>query len=190
MNRVRRLAYVTRHRDEARCSRGIGRRGAKCPAGRLRLLRLGGNMRSWVLLLLLAALSAALLRLGSAEGDPLPSSLVDLVRNPISSVDDLKLLLQQETNAIEEEKDGMIFSPCTMADTLEVFGDKDRYINRKAHYDKAIISVEDPSASMSILPFPAPSRSDTRQPQDCASKADLHRHIDLSTTNSATILKA
>lgn len=57
----------TRRRDEARCSRGIGRRGAKCPAGRLRLHRLGGNMSSWVLLLLLAALSAARLRLGSAE---------------------------------------------------------------------------------------------------------------------------
>lgn len=55
---------------EARCSRGIGRRGAKCPAGRLRLLRLGGNMRSWVLLLLLAALSAARVRLGSAEVRP------------------------------------------------------------------------------------------------------------------------
>ncbi|KAM9856687.1 uncharacterized protein ACBR49_000383 [Aulostomus maculatus] len=63
-------------------------------------------MRSWVLLLLLAALSAARLRLGGAEGDPLPASLVDLVRNsPISSVDDLKLLLQQETNAIGEEED-------------------------------------------------------------------------------------
>nr|XP_046229015.1 basic-leucine zipper transcription factor A isoform X2 [Scatophagus argus] len=63
-------------------------------------------MRSWVLLLLLAALSAARLRLGSAESEPLPPSLVDLVRNsPISSVDDLKLLLQQETNAIEEEED-------------------------------------------------------------------------------------
>lgn len=35
------------------------------------------------------------------QGDPLPPSLVDLVRNsPISSVDDLKLLLQQEANAI------------------------------------------------------------------------------------------
>ncbi len=35
------------------------------------------------------------------QGDPLPPSLVDLVRNsPISSVDDLKLLLLQETNAI------------------------------------------------------------------------------------------
>lgn len=41
-----------------------------------------------------------LLRL-SPQSDPLPPSLVDLVRNsPISSVDDLKLLLQQETDAI------------------------------------------------------------------------------------------
>ncbi|XP_034437342.1 ell-associated factor Eaf isoform X5 [Hippoglossus hippoglossus] len=63
-------------------------------------------MRSWVLLLLLSALSAARLRLGSAEGDPLPPSLVDLVRNsPISSVDELKVLLLQEANAIEEEED-------------------------------------------------------------------------------------
>ena len=37
----------------------------------------------------------------SPQGDPLPPSLVDLVRNsPITSVEDLKLLLQQETNAI------------------------------------------------------------------------------------------
>lgn len=204
-------AASTRHRDEARCSRGIGRRGAKCPAGRLRLLRLGGNMRSWVLLLLLAALSAARLRLSSAEGDVLPSSLVDLVRNsPISSVDDLKLLLQQETNAIEEEEDEhdfltnhthgrytrslveaqpaqqaackvrtevmevtrsmldrrnanfLLWPPCvevqrcsgccntrmlqcvpilTSSRYLQVI--KIQYINRKAHYDKAIISVED-----------------------------------------------
>ncbi|XP_018537941.1 G-box-binding factor [Lates calcarifer] len=168
-------------------------------------------MRSWVLLLLLAALSAALLRLGSAEGDPLPSSLVDLVRNsPISSVDDLKLLLQQETNAIEEEEDEhdiltnrthgrytrslveaqpaqqaackvrtevmevtrsmldrrnanfLLWPPCvevqrcsgccntrllqcvptvTSSRYLQVI--KIQYINRKAHYDKAIISVED-----------------------------------------------
>lgn len=57
----------TQHREDARCSRGIGHRSAKCPAGRLRLLWLGGNMRSWVLVLLLAALLAARLRLGSAE---------------------------------------------------------------------------------------------------------------------------
>lgn len=44
-----------------------GRRGAKC---RLRLLRLGGNMRSWVLVLLVAVFSAALMRLGSAEVRP------------------------------------------------------------------------------------------------------------------------
>ncbi|XP_034044394.1 uncharacterized protein si:ch211-79m20.1 [Thalassophryne amazonica] len=62
-------------------------------------------MRSWFLLLLLAAVSAVRLRLGSAEGEPLPPSLVKLVRNsPISSVDDLKLLLQQ-ISAIEEEEE-------------------------------------------------------------------------------------
>uniref|UniRef100_A0A1A7Y6G2 Platelet-derived growth factor beta polypeptide n=1 Tax=Iconisemion striatum TaxID=60296 RepID=A0A1A7Y6G2_9TELE len=63
-------------------------------------------MRSWILMLLLAALLTIRLRLGNAEGDPLPQSLIDLVRNsPVSSVDDLKLLLQQETNAIEDEED-------------------------------------------------------------------------------------
>ncbi|XP_028423631.1 uncharacterized protein pdgfba isoform X2 [Perca flavescens] len=167
-------------------------------------------MRSWVLLLLLAALSAARLRLGSAEGDALPSSLVDLVRNsPISSVDDLKLLLLQETNAIEEEDEHdiltnhthgrytrslveaqpaqqaackvrtevmevtrsmldrhnanfLLWPPCvevqrcsgccntrllqcvptvTSSRYLQVI--KIQYINRKAHYEKAIISVED-----------------------------------------------
>ncbi|XP_056228512.1 bromodomain-containing protein 4B [Seriola aureovittata] len=168
-------------------------------------------MRSWVLLLLLAALSAARLRLGSAESDPLPPSLVDLVRNsPISSVDDLKLLLQQETNVIDEEEDEhdiltnhthgrytrslveaqpaqqaackvrtevmevtrsmldrrnanfMLWPPCvevqrcsgccntrllqcvptvTSSRYLQVI--KIQYINRKARYDKAIISVED-----------------------------------------------
>nr|XP_019958167.1 PREDICTED: uncharacterized protein LOC109639241 [Paralichthys olivaceus] len=168
-------------------------------------------MRSSVLLLLLSALSAALLRLGSAEGDPLPLSLVDLVRNsPISSVDELKVLLLQEANAIEEEEDEqdvltnhthgrytrslveaqpaqqaackirtevmevtrsmldrrnanfMLWPPCvevqrcsgccntrllqciptvTSSRYLQVI--KIQYINRKPHYDKAIISVED-----------------------------------------------
>ncbi|KAM4751087.1 platelet-derived growth factor beta polypeptide a [Anableps anableps] len=64
-------------------------------------------MKSWVLLpLLLAALLSASLRLGSAEGDPLPQSLIDLVwDSPISSVEDLKLLLQQEASAIEDKED-------------------------------------------------------------------------------------
>ncbi|XP_017265146.1 putative mediator of RNA polymerase II transcription subunit 12 [Kryptolebias marmoratus] len=64
-------------------------------------------MRSWTLLLLLAALLTTRLRLGNAEGDPLPPSLVDLLRDsPISSVEDLKLLLQQEeSNAKEDEED-------------------------------------------------------------------------------------
>ncbi|CAJ1054115.1 putative mediator of RNA polymerase II transcription subunit 26 [Xyrichtys novacula] len=192
-------------------------------------------MRSWVLLLLLAALTAARLRLGSAEGDPLPVSLVDQVRNsPISSVDDLKLLLQQETNAIEEEEDEhdipsnhtharyarslveapmaqqaackvrtevmevtrsmldrrnanfILWPPCvevqrcsgccntrvlqcvpmvTSSRYLQVY--KIQYINRKPHYDKAIISVEDhvtcrcqtstPPSSSSSLPVPRTS---------------------------------
>ncbi|XP_026216113.1 platelet-derived growth factor subunit B isoform X2 [Anabas testudineus] len=168
-------------------------------------------MRSWVLLLLLAALTAARLRLGSAESDPLPPSLVDLVRNsPISSVDDLKLLLQQETNAIEEEEDDhdihannthgrytrslveaqpaqqaackvrtevmevtrsmldrrnadfMLWPPCvevqrcsgccntrqlkcvpTVTSKRYLQVTKIQFINRKPHYEKAIISVED-----------------------------------------------
>ncbi|XP_028265276.1 transcription factor SPT20 homolog [Parambassis ranga] len=168
-------------------------------------------MRSWVLVLLLAALLAVRLRLGSAEGDPLPPSLVDLVRDsPISSMEDLKLLLQQETNAIEDDEDEhdivtnhthgryirslveaqpaqqaackvrtevmevtrsmldrrnanfLLWPPCvevqrcsgccntrllqcvpivTSSRYLQVI--KIQYINRKAHYDKAIISVED-----------------------------------------------
>ncbi|XP_044043010.1 serine/threonine-protein kinase Doa [Siniperca chuatsi] len=184
-------------------------------------------MRSWVLLLLLAAFSAARLRLGSAEGDPLPPSLVDLVRNsPISSVDDLKLLLQQETNAIEEEEDEhdiltnhthgrytrslveaqpaqqaackvrtevmevtrsmldrrnanfLLWPPCvevqrcsgccntrllqcvptvTSSRYLQVI--KIQYINRKAHYDKAIIPVEDHVSCRCQLPSSSSSSS-------------------------------
>ncbi|XP_061576484.1 platelet-derived growth factor beta polypeptide a isoform X2 [Cololabis saira] len=249
MVRVRRLAPAacfapaagTRHRDEARC--GIGLRAAKCPAGRLRLLRLG-DMRSWLLLLLplLLLLLTAELRLGSAEGDPLPPSLVDLVRNsPISSVEDLKLLLQEETNAIEDEEDEhdvhpnqnhgryirsleaqpaqqaackvrtevmevtrsmldrrnanfLLWPPCvevqrcsgccntrllqcvpivTSSRYLQVI--KIQYINRKAHYEKAIISVEDhvscrcqpsssPSSSSSSSTVPIPHSSTQSNP--------------------------
>lgn len=168
-------------------------------------------MRSWVLVLLLAALLVARLRLGSAEGDPLPPSLVDLVRNsPVSSVEDLKLLLQQETNAIEEDEDEhdilsnhtqgryirslvdaqlaqqavckvrtevmevtrsmldrrnanfLLWPPCvevqrcsgccntrllqcvpTVISSRYLQVIKIQYINRKPHYEKAIISVED-----------------------------------------------
>lgn len=62
-----RPVHDTGTRQTRRSFGGIGRPGAKCPAERLRLLRLGGNMRSWVLLLLLLLLSAVLLRLGNAE---------------------------------------------------------------------------------------------------------------------------
>ncbi|XP_054459770.1 serine/threonine-protein kinase LATS1 [Anoplopoma fimbria] len=231
-------------------------------------------MRSWVLLLLLTALTAARLRPGSAEGDPLPSSLVDLVRNsPISSVDDLKLLLQQETNAIEEEEDEhdiltnhthgrftrslveaqqaqqaackvrtevmevtrsmldrrnanfLLWPPCvevqrcsgccntrmlqcvaTVSSTRYLQVTKIQYINRKAHYEKAIISVEDhvscrcqPSSSSSQsvpiqtnpnpLPPPPPPPAHLPPPPrtvhppppktHASNKADLHRHDDL-----------
>ncbi|MED6280868.1 hypothetical protein CHARACLAT_015411 [Characodon lateralis] len=64
-------------------------------------------MKSWVLQpLLLAVLLSARLRFGNAEGDPLPQSLVDLVlESPISSVEDLKLLLKQEASSIEDTED-------------------------------------------------------------------------------------
>ncbi|KAM6940221.1 platelet-derived growth factor beta polypeptide a [Xenentodon cancila] len=183
-------------------------------------------MRSWVLLLLLAALLTARLRLGNAEGDPLPPSLVDLVRNsPISSVEDLKLLLQVETSDIEDEEDEhdvlpnqihgryirslvdaqpaqqaackvrtevmevtrsmldrrnanfLLWPPCvevqrcsgccntrllqcvpivTSSRYLQVI--KIQYINRKAHYEKAIISVED-HVSCRCQPSSSPSSS-------------------------------
>ncbi|XP_051549858.1 myb-like protein Q [Myxocyprinus asiaticus] len=61
-------------------------------------------MSSRLLLLVLAAL-AACLRSGRAQGDPLPLSLVDLVMNsPISSVDDLKRLLDVESVEEHDEK--------------------------------------------------------------------------------------
>ncbi|XP_047222875.1 uncharacterized protein si:ch211-79m20.1 [Girardinichthys multiradiatus] len=178
----------------------------------MRLLRLGGNMKSWVLQpLLLAVLLSARLRFGNAEGDPLPQSLVDLVlESPISSVEDLKLLLKQEASSIEDTEDEhdslphsthgryirslveaqpaqkaeckvrtevmeitrsmldrrnadfMLFPPCvevqrcsgccntehlqcvptvTSSRYLQVI--KRKFINRKPHYENAIISVED-----------------------------------------------
>ncbi|XP_031419849.1 LOW QUALITY PROTEIN: mediator of RNA polymerase II transcription subunit 1.1 [Clupea harengus] len=62
---------------------------------------MGGKKSSCILLL---AAFAAFLRLGSAEGDPLPPSLVDLVRDsPISSIEDLKKVL--DTDSVEEESD-------------------------------------------------------------------------------------
>ncbi|KAM9784197.1 uncharacterized protein pdgfbb isoform 1-T2 [Syngnathus typhle] len=52
---------------------------------------------------LLLALLATCVRFGAAEGDPLPAALVELVRNsPISSIDDLQLLLL--TDSVDEEE--------------------------------------------------------------------------------------
>ncbi|XP_061556697.1 uncharacterized protein pdgfbb [Phycodurus eques] len=52
---------------------------------------------------LLLALLATCVRLGAAEGGPLPAALVELVRNsPISSIEDLQLLLL--TDSVDEEE--------------------------------------------------------------------------------------
>uniref|UniRef100_A0A3P8SKG5 Platelet-derived growth factor beta polypeptide a n=1 Tax=Amphiprion percula TaxID=161767 RepID=A0A3P8SKG5_AMPPE len=171
-------------------------------------------------------------------------SLVDLVRNsPISSVDDLKLLLQQETNATDirsclslptveaqpaqqaackvrievmeitrsmldrRNANFLLWPPCvevqrcsgccntrllqcvptvTSSRYLQVI--KIQYINRKAHYDKAIISVEDhlpqssstsTAAASPLLPPPLPRPVHPAPPKTHTSKADLHRHDDL-----------
>ncbi|KAK5898701.1 hypothetical protein CesoFtcFv8_008252 [Champsocephalus esox] len=229
----------------------------------------------WVLLLLLLLARA---QPGASEGDPLPESLVDLVRNSaISSVDDLKLLLQRETNAIEEEEEeeeeedehdvlsnqthgrfarSLVEAPMaqlascqTRTEVMEVTRSmvdrrnanflvwplcvevtrcsgccnsrnmkcvpavtstrylqvlKIMFVNRKEHYERAIISVEDhvscrcqsPSSSSSSrinhppppppppLPLPTPSSHlphlhNPSPPKAHASKADLHRHDDL-----------
>ncbi|XP_060882972.1 uncharacterized protein pdgfbb isoform X1 [Labrus mixtus] len=59
-------------------------------------------MSSWVRLLL--ALLVACLRFGVAEGEPLPAALVELVRNsPISSIEDLQLLLLSDSVDEEDE---------------------------------------------------------------------------------------
>ncbi|GLD63898.1 G-box-binding factor-like protein [Lates japonicus] len=67
---------------------------------------------------------------------------------------------------------------------------KIQYINRKAHYDKAIISVEDHNPNppppppqqpppSSHLSLPLPRSVHPASPKTHASKADLHRHDDL-----------
>ncbi|KAI7791485.1 putative adenylate cyclase [Triplophysa rosa] len=61
-------------------------------------------MSSRLLLLVLAALAACQCS-GRSQGDPIPSSLVDLVLNtPISSMDDLKRLLDVESVEEDDEK--------------------------------------------------------------------------------------
>lgn len=62
-------------------------------------------MSSWVQLLLLV-LQVACLRCGVAEEEPLPAALVELVRNsPISSIEDLQLLLLSDS--VDEEEDSI-----------------------------------------------------------------------------------
>ncbi|CAL8302830.1 unnamed protein product [Merluccius merluccius] len=61
-------------------------------------------MSVWVLRLLLASLAAACLTLRASGVDPLPAALVDLVRSsPISSIEDLQLLLFSDSLDQEEE---------------------------------------------------------------------------------------
>ncbi|XP_062845694.1 platelet-derived growth factor beta polypeptide a [Trichomycterus rosablanca] len=64
-------------------------------------------MSSWGLVLLVAF--AACLRLGRAQADPLPLSLVDLVMNsPISSMKDLQELMDDHSVEEEEENEGRL----------------------------------------------------------------------------------
>ncbi|XP_047428730.1 uncharacterized protein pdgfbb isoform X2 [Mugil cephalus] len=59
-------------------------------------------MRSWVRLLF--ALLATTLRFGESQGEVLPAALVELVRNnPISSIEDLQLLLLSDSTDEEDE---------------------------------------------------------------------------------------
>ncbi|KAK6300803.1 hypothetical protein J4Q44_G00289010 [Coregonus suidteri] len=225
-------------------------------------------MSSWVLLLL-AAVAAECLRFGSAEGDPLPPSLVELVRtSPISSIEDLQQLLEQETDSQEVEPDDpsaseihlnythgryrrnldaqpaqqavckvrtevmevtramldrrnanfLLWPPCvevqrcsgccntrmlqcvpTVTQTRYLQVTRIQYIDKRAHYDKAVISVEDhascrcqthPSAAAAVaaaaarstslvrstLPPPPPRL--TPKPPSLA-KEDVHRHDDM-----------
>ncbi|XP_070966023.1 platelet-derived growth factor beta polypeptide a [Oncorhynchus clarkii lewisi] len=207
-------------------------------------------MNSWVLLL--AALAAGCLRFGSAEGDPLPPSLVELVRtSPISSIEDLQQLLEQETDSQDEplaneihsndtrgryrrnldaqpaqqavckvrtevmevtramldrrNANFLLWPPCvevqrcsgccntrmlqcvpTVTQTRYLQVTRIQYIDKRPHYDKAVISVEDhascrcqthPSATAAArstsLP-PPPPRLTPKPPS--LSKEDLHRH--------------
>uniref|UniRef100_A0A3Q2XFM4 Platelet-derived growth factor beta polypeptide a n=1 Tax=Hippocampus comes TaxID=109280 RepID=A0A3Q2XFM4_HIPCM len=175
----------------------------------------------------------------SLQGDPLPASLVDLVRNsPVSSVDDLKLLLQREADAIGNQGGKnktnkknptymeaevaqqavcrvrtevmevtrsmldrrnthfMLWPPCvevqrcsgccntepmqcvptvTSSRYLQVI--KIQYINKKAHYDKAIISVEDhlacrcQTSSPNSPPLTLPSHSQAPLPRTAQASA-------------------
>lgn len=215
-------------------------------------------MNSWVLLL--ASLAAGCLRFGSAEGDPLPPSLVELVRtSPISSIEDLQQLLEQETDSQEVEPDEpsaneihsndthgryrrnlvdaqpaqqavckvrtevmevtramldrrnanfLLWPPCVevqrcsgccntrmlqcvpmVTQTRYLQVTRIQYIDKRPHYDKAVISVEDhascrcqthPSATAAArsTSLPPPSPRLTPKPPSL-SKEDLHRHDDM-----------
>lgn len=72
-------------------------------------------MSSWVQLLALVVVTSV--RFGSAEGDPLPAALVELVRtSPISSIEDLQLLLLSDSTDedVEDRPDQGSHSNSTM----------------------------------------------------------------------------
>ncbi|KAG7491478.1 hypothetical protein MATL_G00004110 [Megalops atlanticus] len=217
-------------------------------------------MSSWVRLLAVLALC---LRFASAEGDPLPLSLVELVRSsPISSIEDLQRLLV--TDSVDEEPDSqgakhlhsnstfkrlprslgvepaqqalckvrtevlevtrdmldrrnanfMLWPPCvevqrcsgccntrarqcvpTVTSTRYLQVMKIQYINKRPHYEKAVISVQDhvecrcesvasPVAPVTRAKKPQHSQQPQRQTPKpplvkVQSKEELHRHDEL-----------
>ncbi|XP_036406329.1 MAP7 domain-containing protein 1 [Megalops cyprinoides] len=217
-------------------------------------------MSSWVRLLAVLALC---LRFASAEGDPLPLSMVELVRSsPISSIEDLQRLLV--TDSVDEEPDSqgakhlhsnstfkrlprslgvepaqqalckvrtevlevtrdmldrrnanfMLWPPCvevqrcsgccntrarqcvpTVTSTRYLQVMKIQYINKRPHYEKAVISVQDhvecrcESVASPVAPVTrAKKPQHTQQPQrqtpkpplvKVQSKEELHRHDEL-----------
>ncbi|KAJ8001671.1 hypothetical protein DPEC_G00171880 [Dallia pectoralis] len=211
----------------------------------------------WVLLLL-ATLVTGRLRCARAEGGPLPPSLVELVKNsPISSIEELQRLLEQDADSIEEEPINLLSSeiysnethrrlkrnldaqpaqqavckvrtevmeitramldrrnanfllwpPCVevqrcsgccnhrqlqcvpvVVQTRFIQVTRIQYIDKKAHYDTAVIPVEDhvschsqrypaPAPLPRSTPSPPPVRLTPRPPS--LYKQDLHRHDDM-----------
>lgn len=76
---------------------------SKCALSRGAPQRHGSKMRSRIPLLL-AVLAAACLRFGSAEADPLPAAVVELVKaGSVSSIQDLQFLLFSESIEVEPD---------------------------------------------------------------------------------------
>ncbi|XP_028842319.1 uncharacterized protein pdgfbb [Denticeps clupeoides] len=204
----------------------------------------------------LLALLAACVRLSGGEGDPLPPALVELVRrSPISSIEDLQLLLLRDSEVPDSQPtDGhnsnnsyvrlprsldaqpaqqaqckvrtevmevtrsmldrsnanfLLWPPCVEVQRcsgccntkslhcvpvlmhmryLQVM--RIQYINKRPHYDKAVVSVNDhvecrcqpvPRIPVGSRKKAASSRRQTpkERPVKAHSKEDLHRHDEL-----------